>query len=232
MAKRNIIDSFNSAIEGFIYVVKTQRNMRIHFTIATLVLLFGLYVNLTGRELLLLCSAITFVLLAEMVNTAVELTVDLIHQAYHPLARIVKDVSAGAVFVSSINAIATGCILFSTHMNVDPEVTLIKIKESPWYFTFLILIIVFAIVVAGKILLQKGKPLRGGMPSGHAAVSFAMWTIITFITRNTFIMLATLLLAILVARSRMSEKIHTFWEVLAGAVLGVLVALLVFQLLR
>ena len=231
MAQQKIVESFNRAAEGFIYVLKTQRNMRIHFLIATLVVVLGLYLNLPKVELLLLVGAISLVLVLEMVNTAIELTVDLIKNVYHPLARIIKDVTAGAVFLSALNVAVVGYVVFSRRLGIHVADGIIRITRSPWYITFIALLVVLLIVLTGKVFFHKGTPFRGGMPSGHAAFAFSLWTIIVFLTGNGLIMFLSFILAFLIARHRMKDNIHTFWEVLAGALLGILATALVFQLL-
>ncbi|MBL7085202.1 MAG: diacylglycerol kinase [Candidatus Omnitrophica bacterium] len=232
MEKQNIVQSFNSAIEGFIYVVKTQRNMRLHFLISILVLLLGIHLNLEKLELLLLLVAICFVLLAEMLNTAIEMNADLISDSYNPIVRIIKDIAAGCVLVASINAFIVGYLLFlSRPWSFHIESGIDKIKSSPWHVTLIILIVVLFLVILGKVLFHKGTPLRGGMPSGHAAISFSIWTIISFLTANHLVIVLTFILTFLVARSRLSAGFHTFWEVAAGGILGIGVPILIFQIL-
>lgn len=232
MKESNIIQSFNCAIEGFIYALKSQRNMRIHFLIAVFVLLLGIYLNFTGMELLILCFAIALVFLSEMINTAVELTIDLVHGEFNPLARIIKDVTAGAVLIASINAVVAGYLLFSKHLAFSLEEGLMRVRQSPWHITFISFILVLAIVVMVKAIFHKGKPLRGGMPSGHSAIAFAMWTVISIMTSNGLIAVLAFIMAFLIARSRLVQAIHDIWEVVAGAALGILVTVLLFQLLR
>ncbi len=109
--KRSIIDSFNYAVSGIIVSIKTERNMLIHYIIAVGVLGFSLFFNFTRTEFLILLFAITLVLVLEMINTAIEKTIDMITKEYHPYARIAKDISAGAVLIASINAIIVGYLL-------------------------------------------------------------------------------------------------------------------------
>jgi diacylglycerol kinase (ATP) len=231
MRRQNIIEAFNSALEGLIYVVKTERNMRIHFLIAAVAVLLGIYLNFSGIEFLLLLTAVTFVLLSEMVNTAVEHTIDLISNEFHHLARIIKDISAGAVLLASFNAAITGYILFRRNLFIPWHTYMIRVKETPWHVTLIVLIAVFGLVIIAKVLMHRGTPLRGGMPSGHAAVAFAIWAVIAFHTPELMIVLLTLLLAVLVARSRVTQKVHNVWEVTAGAALGALAATLMMQVL-
>ena len=232
MGKTRIVDSFNCAIEGLIYVLKSQRNMRIHFLFAVLVLLLGIYLNLSGVELLILLMALAFVLFAEMFNTAIEYTVDLISNTVNPLARIIKDIGAGAVLLASATGLIVFYVIFSRYLNIPFENAVIKIKESPWHITFIALVVVLSVVVAAKVLLRKGTPMRGGMPSGHAAMVFCMWTAVLFSTTNNFVIIITFILAFLVARSRLANAIHNVWEVLSGAVLGILTTTVVFQILK
>jgi diacylglycerol kinase (ATP) len=236
MSKQSIIKSFNSAIDGFIYVAKTQRNMRLHFLIAIFALLLGIYLNLEKIELLLLLITICFVLFAEMLNTAIELSADLISNNYNPLVRIIKDIAASCVLVASINAFVVGYLLFFSRpwklpMETGIETGIDRIRSSPWHITLLIIIVVLFLVILSKALLHRGTPLRGGMPSGHAALAFAIWVIITFLTANHLVTVLVFVLASLVARSRLSGKIHSIWEIVAGSILGMLVPTLIFQIL-
>ncbi|MCK4519445.1 MAG: phosphatase PAP2 family protein, partial [Candidatus Omnitrophica bacterium] len=76
----------------------------------------------------------------------------------------------------------------------------------------------------------KGKPLRGGMPSGHVAVAFSIWTMIVLLTRENLVAVLALIMVILIAQSRVRVKIHTLWEVVVGGLLGVIATLLCFQI--
>ena len=75
-SRPSIIESFNFAIEGVVHVLRTQRNMRIHFAIAVAVLVIAVAVSVSRVELIVLLLSITFVLVAEMINTAVEGTIE------------------------------------------------------------------------------------------------------------------------------------------------------------
>src|SRR4051812_16292758 len=96
-----LLKSFRYAIEGLKYAVVTQRNMRIHFITALVVLLLSLCLSLSKLEVLLLFVSITLVLFAELINTSIEAVVDMVTEEYHPLAKIAKDVAAGAVFLTA-----------------------------------------------------------------------------------------------------------------------------------
>lgn len=230
--KRGIIDSFNYAIEGFIYVLKTQPNMRLHFLIGVSVLLIGIYFNISKIELMILTISICFVMAAEMFNTTIELSTDLVKQDFHPLVRMIKDISAGAVLLSAINALIVGYLIFLNRINVPVEIGINRIKSSSWHITFIALILVLALVVLGKVVFHRGTPLRGGMPSGHAAVAFCIWVITVFSKVDSLLAFLIFIMAFIIARSRIKTNIHTLWEVVVGAILGILTTTMVFQILR
>src|SRR5579862_3295056 len=94
---KNPWESFRYAIEGIVHVYRTQRHMRIHFGIVVLVLLLGMLCRFDATQMSLLIVVSACVLVAEMVNTAVESVVDMVTQSYHPLAKLSKDIAAGAV---------------------------------------------------------------------------------------------------------------------------------------
>lgn len=122
MAKNNIFrnifklrplkDSFKLAIEGIVYLFFYHRNMRIIFLLGIAAFLLGVYFQLQGIELVILCITITIVFIAEMFNTAVELMLDIISDKYHTLIKLVKDIAAAVVLIASLNALAVGYILF------------------------------------------------------------------------------------------------------------------------
>ncbi|MDD5422951.1 MAG: diacylglycerol kinase [Candidatus Omnitrophica bacterium] len=206
--------------------------MRIHFLAALFLILLGAFLNFSYLEILIMCITITLVLASEMVNTAIELIVDMVKSEFHPMARIIKDVGAGVVLITSINAVIVGYILFSRRIPFNIEEAMAKVRQSPWHITFISLILVFGVSIIGKMIFHRGTPLRGGMPSGHSAVAFSIWTVITFLTNNSIVLVLTFLMAFLIARHRVKDAVHTVWEVLAGGIVGVLLTTLVFQLLR
>jgi len=117
MKSRSPIDSFKFAAEGITHVVKTQKNMQRCILVSIAILLIGYAIQLTGVELILLCIPITFLLLAEMFNTAAEITMDLAHgKTFHPLVKLIKDITAGAVLIALIGLSISASILFIDHM--------------------------------------------------------------------------------------------------------------------
>lgn len=233
MKRRSIIESFNYAVSGIIIALKTEKNMRIHYLIALSVILLSLFFDFSRTEFLLLLFAISLVVVAEMVNTALERVVDLITEEYHPLARLVKDVAAGAVLIAAINSMVVGYLLFFDRLSSYTDLLLFKIRRSDIHLTFVALLIVVLLTIGLKAKFYKGRGthFQGGTVSGHAAISFCIATIISFIAENMLVTTLTFSLAILVGESRIEGRIHTFIEVLLGALLGVTIGVLVFQII-
>jgi diacylglycerol kinase (ATP) len=144
----------------------------------------------------------------------------------------VKDISAGAVLLSAITAVVVGYILFASRAGIRIEDNILKIRGSNWHITFIIFILILVIVVLSKLFLNKGTPLRGGMPSGHSAIAFSIWTVISLLYPNSLVIFLVFILAVLVARSRISSQIHSLMEVFIGGLVGVLITIFIFQLLR
>ena len=96
----SLIDSFNYAFEGIIHVLRTQRNLRIHFAIAIGVIAAAAALGVERIELIALLLAIAFVLVAEMVNSAIEGAIDVSTTSFDPNAKLAKDIAAGAVLIA------------------------------------------------------------------------------------------------------------------------------------
>lgn len=232
MKNVRFLDSINNAAEGFIYVMRTERNMRIHFLIGVLALTLGVYFKISVGDILVLCITVGLVLACEMFNTALEHISDMIEDEYHPGVKIVKDISAGAVFVSAVNALIIGYMVFSKKVPFHINDMIEKLKQSSWHSTFIAIFLVISLVVLAKTIFGKGRPFRGGMPSGHSAFAFSLWAVIMFLTKDVTVVIISFIMAVLIARHRIRDKVHNIWEVIAGGVLGVLVTTFVFQILR
>jgi diacylglycerol kinase (ATP) len=230
----SVIESFNYAIEGVVHVVRTQRNMRIHFAVAVAVLAVALAVSVTKIELIALLLAIAFVLIAEMINTAIEGAIDATTTAFDPMAKLAKDMAAGAVLIASINAVAVGYLVFAGKAADKTARVLDRLRDAPAKTSLIALMLTVFVVIATKAATGRGTPLRGGLPSGHAAVGFACWIAATYIVTDShrFLVSAlTFIMALLVAQTRVESGIHSALEVAYGGALGALVTLAVFQLL-
>ena len=233
-ARPSIIESFNFAIEGVIHVLRTQRNMRIHFAIAVAVLAVAVAVKVSREELIALLLSITFVLVAEMINTAIEGTIDAATTSFDPMAKLAKDIAAGAVLIASVNAVAVGYLVFAGKAADKTAEVLDRLRNAPAEITVIALVITVILVIATKAWTGRGTPLRGGLPSGHAAVAFAGWMAATYIVTDTHRFLIsglTFIMALLVAQTRVEAGVHSALEVAYGGAIGALVTLSVFQLL-
>lgn len=214
---------FKYAADGVVHVYRTQKHMRFHFFMLVTVLLFSKAAGLPPGEILILLLTISLVLIAEMFNTAIEAVVDLVTQSYHPLAKFAKDIAAGAVLMATLNALAVGMILFTspraglpTDLGVD----------RPGYTTMVVvgLLLLLALVLIRKVAGGKGTLLRGGVVSGHTALGFFFTVVIWFVSPDYRVRAAAILLALLIAQSRVDAGIHTLREVVYGALLGTFVA--------
>lgn len=111
MRSRNLLEGFRFAFSGLWYALRTQRNVRIHLSIAAAVIALGLWLDLSLNQWALLTLTIGFVLASEVVNTALEKLVDLVSPGYHPLAKVVKDVMAGVVLMTAVIAVIVGLLV-------------------------------------------------------------------------------------------------------------------------
>ena len=109
----SLLDSFNYAFEGIIHVLRTQRNLRIHFANAIAVIAAAATLGVARMELIALLLAIAFVLVAEMINSAIEGAIDVSTTSFDPNAKLAKDIAAGAVLIASATAIAVGYLVFA-----------------------------------------------------------------------------------------------------------------------
>ncbi|MSO96367.1 MAG: phosphatase PAP2 family protein [Thermoleophilia bacterium] len=228
-----VLESFNVAFEGIIHVLRTERNMRIHFVAAGVVLMAALAVDVSRIELIVLLLSIAFVLMAEMVNTAIEATVDMASTTFDPAAKIAKDIAAGAVLVAAVNALAVGYLVLSGQVADRSNDFLDRLSRTPAELTLVALVIVVALVIALKALSGRGTPLRGGWPSGHAAVAFAAWMAVTLTldgSEHRFLVSSlAFIMALLVAQTRVESGVHSTLEVVTGGTLGAIVVFAIFQ---
>lgn len=235
MSRRaSLLQSFNWAFDGIVHALRHERNMWIHFAAAVGVLVAALFFSLARLEVVALFVAISFVLIAEMVNTSIEHVVDLVTDELDPRAKIAKDVAAGAVLIATVNALAVAYLVFYDKLTGVPYSVLRKLRSSPVDLVVVTLVLVILAAVIIKAVSGRGTAFRGGMPSVHAAVAFAGWVAVSaFGTQTAYalpISAIGLFMAVLVAQSRVQAGIHSTLEVVAGALLGVGLSVLIFRL--
>ena len=229
-----MLQSFNHAFQGLVYAVRYERNMRIHLAVGLLVLVASVFLNVSRLELVAVVLAIVFVLIAEMINTAVEAVVDIITDEFDPRAKVAKDLAAGGVLLAAINALVVAYLVFADNLAGFSLELLTILRRSPTHLTFVALAVVVVAVIALKAARGRKVALSGGLPSGHAALAFAGWTAVTFVVGGTpqglLVSVLTLGMALLAAQTRVEAGIHSLLEVVLGAILGVVLTTLIFQL--
>lgn len=118
MSKQGLGQSFSCAFAGLFYAFFHERNMKIHLLAAISVSALGFIVGLDRLEWGLIVLSIFFVLVSETINSAVERAVDLVTKDYHPLAGLAKNLAAGAVLLSAINALIMAFLIFGPHCSI------------------------------------------------------------------------------------------------------------------
>jgi diacylglycerol kinase (ATP) len=229
----SLVESFNFAFEGIIHVLRTQRNMRIHFVTAVAVLFAALATGVDKSDLIALLLAIAFVLITEMVNSAIEGAIDVATTSFDPMAKLAKDIAAGAVLIATVTAVAVGYLVFAERLR-DPSLRVLdKLRDAPFELTVIALVLTVMLVIGAKAYTGRGTPLRGGLPSGHAAVAFGGWMAVTYLLGHAkywfLISTVTFIMALLVVQTRIEAGVHSVFEVFLGAMLGALVTLVIFQ---
>ena len=231
---RKVLAPFKVAMSGLVFTFRTQRHMRFHLYVVAVVLLLGMFVNLQMREMLVLLFTISLVVVAEMFNSAIEATVDLVSPTYNPMAKFAKDIAAGAVLVTTLIALVVGALLILGEQRWEMlKIRLASTPPSvPPMLKFVLgLFLVFIFVVVGKGLGKRGQVLQGGLVSGHAAFGFFLATFVPFITESALASSIAVLLAFIIAQSRFEAKFHTVAELSIGAIVGTATALVLFGLL-
>lgn len=109
---KRFLNSFGFAFKGLAYAFKTQVNFKIHCLAMCLVIVLGIYVNLSVAEWLWIAFAIGLVMIVELLNTGIEILVDFISPQKHPKAGAIKDLAAAAVLVSALVAVVIGLFIF------------------------------------------------------------------------------------------------------------------------
>lgn len=232
MKIKKMVDSFNYAINGIIETVRTQRNMRIHLIAALCVLIACFLIDISKAEFLILCITVTMVLAAEVINTAIESTIDMAANHYHPLAKIAKNAAAGAVLITAINSLIVGYIIFWDKISLISYSAIKNVKNSNPYMVLIALVFVILSTLIVKSIYGEGTPLKGGMPSGHSAISFSIATAISLITEDPICILLSYLMAIITAQSRVDSEVHSILEVVVGALFGSFLTLFIFIIFK
>ena len=229
MPLRKWIRSTNHAIEGILHAARTQRHIRYHLYAAILLLILGFLLGVKGAEFVALITLAIIVISVEMINTALEIITDILFKEYDERAKAIKDIAAGAVLVTALGAAIIGYIILQKPVREVFTGGLYIAKHTGADIAVVALIVVLILVVITKAFFGKGKPLRGGMPSGHAAVAFSIWMAVTLSTESFVASMLVMIMAIIIAQSRVNVGIHKPLEVVLGALLGMSVTFLLFK---
>ncbi len=230
MPLRRWLDSANYAIEGVLHAAKTERHLRYHFYAASTVLIISFLLGVSRTEFLLISTVAVIVICAELLNTAIEYVVDLLSPEKNELARLAKDIAAGAVLVTAFGSIVIGYIILAPYIMKSFQEGFRIAKHTGEDTAIVSLVIVLILVIITKSHFGMGKPLRGGLPSGHAALAFSIWVSTTYISHNYIVSILTFIAAIVIAQSRIAVRAHTPWEVILGGLLGSITTFVLFMI--
>jgi len=228
-SNRSILWSFNYAISGVVYALRTQRNMRIHVAAALATLIAALVLQVGTVGLVAIVFAISLVFVTELANTAIEAAVDVATTTYDPLAKVAKDVAAGAVLVAATNALVIAYLVLFDPVTRVAANGLVIVEAAPATLTVIALGLTLLIVIILKALTREGTFVHGGWPSGHTALAFGAAASLAFVTNSVKATVLAFFIAVLVAQSRVEGEIHTISQVILGALLGTLTVTAVYQ---
>lgn len=110
--RKKIINSFKYAFEGIKSSLKTERNIKIHFSMMVLVIVAGILLDISTYEWMICIILFGMVIGGELVNTAIEEVTDLVTTEINPKAKLAKDIAAGAVLIMAITSAIIGLIIF------------------------------------------------------------------------------------------------------------------------
>ncbi len=230
--RSRILRSFHHAFEGIIYATRTQPNMRVHFVIAALVLLATLVLRLERFYVVATVALIALVLSLELVNTAIESIVDLLTVAHHPLAKSAKDAAAGAVLVAAVGAALCGYLIFYQGIISGGERVFAGGAGGAGERGADRARVVAIATIFAKAWVGRGSALQGGAVSGHAALAFAVATLLAFFYQKPLAAILAYFVAFLVAQSRVEARIHRPSRCSGARCSARVVALAIYVLVR
>lgn len=235
LSNANLIDAVKNALNGLIYAITTQSNIKKQLVIASIVMILSLFFDFTTIEFLCLVFAVVLVIFAEMCNTAIETLVDLYTDLYHPKAKIAKDLGAGAVLLMAINSVIVAYFLFFRKINLREigESIFYNLIKSPVDLAFVGIILTAIIIIAIIAYATTRKKEEGKklfIPSGQSALASAILALIGANTKDLLVFSLSVLLALMVLENRIDSKKKTLAEVTFGVAMGFLIIILVYGL--
>lgn len=229
MKNRTLGDSFKNALEGIFYVIKAERNMKIHIASALVVILLSINYKLDKIETVFVCVAIGLVLVCELLNTAIEVLVDMVMESFHPKAKIVKDVAAGGVLMSAILSVVIGYIIFIDRVAIDTGYAVgflrnLDIRISIAVLTgAIVLLVIIAAAFKKKVSMKSGWDTAIAFIVSAAAMAVLLWN---GNVKNSILFFGICMLIVI---SRFKKKMQNFYGILLGAVPAFLIVLIIYQ---
>lgn len=227
---RKWLSGFRYAYEGLKYALFTQRNMKFHFFVAFAVLIAALILHVTAIEILFIMLSITLVVVTELINTAIEKTVDLAMPNQHPTAKIAKDVAAASVLVTAVFAVAVALIVF--YQPIDELFQSMRSAEDPlrvetiWIFITLVALVVIVIETRFS---NRGKPVHLSIIS---AIAFAVSTLMALLVAATPVILLSYSLSLLIVIILYEKTDRTLHSLFISGLIGSFVTLLAYYVIH
>jgi len=219
---RSLVDSFRFAMEGLVHALRSHAHLR-YLLILSAVLLPASQLLLVDRVgLMALIFSLGALIIVELLNVSIEAAVDLSCDAYHPLAKVAKDVAGAAVMVASAVVVFICALVFleSPRLTYFLGLNAAQPRPKPLHVALVGAALIAILVILGKVWGKTGTLWRGGAISGHAALAGYFLATISFKTGSPLVFGLALGLAFLVAQSRLEAGIHTLREVLLGIMVG------------
>ena len=192
--------------------------MRIHFAVAFVVLVAALIVNVTKLELIALLH-LDHVRAdrRDDQHRRSRRAIDIATTSFDPMAKLAKDIAAGAVLIATVERGRRRLPRLRRQGRRPLVATLLdRLRDAPAELTLVALVLTVIVVIATKAYTGRGTPLRGGLPSGHAALAFAGWMAATYVAgdgHRFLISSIALIMALLVAQTRVESGVHSALEV-------------------
>ena len=225
---KNWFESVGCAFEGVLYAFKTQRHVRVHYTIAVVIISISLLLDLTYIEFMLFALSVLILLAAEMFNTAIEDLSNLVERRYNEKVKRVKDVSAGGVLVSSFGVVIMCYLIITKYLSEPFVIVLNAVKVNYGLVVSVTLLLVLIVIVSLKTALGGKSGFSQSSPSGHSAIAFSIWSAVSLITMNVLISTLIFLMALMVSHSRLLVGKNTVLNVFTGAISGIAVTVIIF----
>ncbi|HOF34173.1 MAG TPA: diacylglycerol kinase [Spirochaetota bacterium] len=214
------VKSLNYAIEGILHAAKTQRHVRIHFLVIIILLIVCFLLGVQKNDFIIVSLIAALVIISEIFNSAVETLVDMVSPRKNEMARVTKDMAAGAVLISAGTAIIAAFYILLPYLESFCMNGFKIIKHQNGDIALSAMMIVTLSVIMIKSYFGKGTPLRGGMPSGHSALSFSAIVSALYSLDSIIAVSIIIFIGLVISLSRIVQKIHTPLEVFAGMLTG------------